>query len=786
MLVVCSTRPGLFETKPEWGKGKAGDKVSFYEINLSSLSHKNSQQLVAAILGKVQGLPKSLRDVIVERAEGNPFFIEELIKMLIEEQVILKDNEDWRVDLSHLAEVHIPSTLVEVLQTRLDSLTAEERVLLQRASVLGRVFWDDALSYMDKVQEDYMQISPRMDETFINLTAKEMVFSNQVSTFKDMREFSFIHALLRDVTYENLLKRLRRIYHGYAAEWLETTTEQSKRSGEYAALIAEHYERGNDREKARAWFLLAGNQAADTYANADGIQFLTHTLELWPEEDAAGKFPVLLKRARLYDALANRQAQKQDLETLQILAEKLEEQDPPEDQPRVSRRAKVFLQWWHLYNSMGDLSASAESCQQAIELAKAYGDQVTEAEGNLYLGATLWRQASFRAAQEILKKALGLARMTQSRSMEGDCLRNLGIVLQFMGDYLASRTHYEEALHIYHETGDEQGESRTLNSLGNLLVDQGLYREALSYYERSLELKRKIGNRRAEHITLINLGILANKLGNYLDAIGYLEKVEQFAIETGEREEEADALISLGSSYMHLGDFGKAQMNMESALNLAREIENQTSEYDALQSLAILARYQNKKDIAYQNSLDALALARELNLSTYQAYSLMNTADAMLNLGLFDDAMNNYHAAHELAQRNNDIRLGIDIRAGLAQASLAKGEPDRALGIIEEIFVYLGIEDQSRAEAPLYIGYSSLEGLYAPFQILLTCYRVLHANQNRRADPLLGAAYRLLLEQANHLPSELVKSNFLGMIPAHRELCMLYEQFIVEANGGPL
>ena len=242
-LVVCSTRPSLFETKPEWSKGKAGDKVVFTRINLSSLSHKNSQQLVEAILGKVQELPESLRDLIVERAEGNPFFIEELIKMLIEEQVILKDNEDWRVDLSHLAEVHIPSTLVEVLQARLDSLTAEERVFLQRASVLGRVFWDDALSYMDKVQEDHMQISPRMDETFINLTAKEMVFSNQVSTFKDMREFSFIHALLRDVTYENVLKRLRRIYHGYAAEWLETTTEQSKRSGEYAALIAEHYER---------------------------------------------------------------------------------------------------------------------------------------------------------------------------------------------------------------------------------------------------------------------------------------------------------------------------------------------------------------------------------------------------------------------------------------------------------------------------------------------------------------------------------------------------------------
>ena len=322
---------------------------------------------------------------------------------------------------------------------------------------------------MDKAQEDHVQISPRLIETLINLSAKEMVFSNKVSSFKDMREYSFIHALLRDVTYENVLKRLRRIYHGYTAEWLETITEQSKRSGEYAALIAEHYKHADDRDKARAWYLRAGNQAADTYANADSVRFLTHCLELWPEEDAAGKFGVLLKRVKLYDALANRQAQKQDLGELQSLAEKLEEQDVSEDRPRVSRRSQVFLQWYHFYDSMGDFGASAAASQQAIDLAQAYGDQVTEAEGYLCLGASLWRQSNFPAAQEVLNNALALARMTQSRNQEGDCLRNLGIVLQFMGDHLASRTHYEEALHIYHETGDEQGESRTLNSLGSCL-----------------------------------------------------------------------------------------------------------------------------------------------------------------------------------------------------------------------------------------------------------------------------------------------------------------------------
>jgi hypothetical protein len=132
-----------------------------------------------------------LRDLIVDRAEGNPFFIEELIKMLIEEQVILKEGERWYVDPSHLARLRIPPSLVEVLQARLDSLSPEERVLLQRASVLGRVFWDDALRYRDKGQADQLQISPQLDAILKNLNAKEMVFSRQASIFENTQEYYF-------------------------------------------------------------------------------------------------------------------------------------------------------------------------------------------------------------------------------------------------------------------------------------------------------------------------------------------------------------------------------------------------------------------------------------------------------------------------------------------------------------------------------------------------------------------------------------------------------------------
>jgi tetratricopeptide (TPR) repeat protein len=625
-----------------------------------------------------------------------------------------------------------------------------------------------------------------MAEILSNLTTKEMVFIHPASTFEDTREFYFIHALLRDVTYDNVLKRLRKIYHGYAAAWLETITENSRRSAEYAALIAEHYDRANNQEKARVWYQRAGEQAAETNANTEAIRCLTRCLELWPEEDLAGKFDVTVRRARLFDMLANRQAQKQDLETLQILAEMLEKQKKTADQPKASRRAQVFLQWWHFYDSMAEMSASTAAVQQAIDLAQAYGDQESEAAGYLYLGASLWRRFDFEAAKEKLTKALDLARATQSRTLEGDCLRNLGIVLQYQGNFLESRTYYEQAMHIYHETGSERGESMALNSLGSLITEQGFYREALPYYERALELKRKIGHRRAEHITLLNLGFLADKLGNYDDALRYLEQVLRFTAETGDREVEADALNGLGSVALHMGDLPKAKTWLERALDLAHEVGEKSIQCSALQSMALLSHYVSNDQAAYQYSQDALTLAQELNQPDQQANSLLYAAHALLNLDKVEEAGKNYSEALELAKQSKDNHQVIEIQAGLAMTYLAQNHPTQALEAVEEILDQVAVEDLVSPEGALRIRYTRLEGLNEPFRVLLTCYRVLQALNDRRAELILGAAYQLLREQTDRLPAGPAQTNYLEAIPVHRELRRIYEQLNASSDDGSL
>jgi class 3 adenylate cyclase/tetratricopeptide (TPR) repeat protein len=771
VLVLCTARPTFFERNPGWGEQRFDHEPAFTLVPLSPLSQTESHRLLEEILQKAEGVPASLTSLVISRAEGNPFFMEEVIQMLIEQGVILKGGERWRIDLSQLAEVRIPSTLMEVLQARFDSLNVEEQVLLQRASVLGRIFWDGALGFMEQGKEDQVQLSPRMMDILLSLSAKELVYAHKVSTFENTHEYQFKHAVLRDVTYDSALKRLRRIYHAYAAAWLVTVAEQSHRSDEFAAMIAEHFERAADREKACTWYRRAGIRAADSYANAEAIRCLTRYLDITNKDDVTGRFDVLMRRVKLYDLVANRQAQKQDLEELQVVAEELDAQDLMEGRTVVSRRAMVFLQWWFFYDATGELQASISAAQQATDLSISSGDKENEAQGRLYLGAAFWKQSNYKIAGEHLQRALELARMLNSPKLEADCLRNLGIVAQYQGDFSEAQASYEDALRIYHASGNERGESMVLNSLGSLLIDQGLYRDARAYFEQSLALKRKIGHRRSEHITLHNLGTAADMLGNFSEALDYLEQVQRFVAEMGDRDGEADALLSLAKITFHLGDNRRTEVCLAQALSIDREIGSKFGESEVLAFQAHLAHRLGDHQAAFQLSQGSLALAQELNLSTLQADDLAIAGDALLGWGKAEQAIESYQKALELAGPGKSTRQAyMEIQAGLARAYLVLNNLEKALTIVEEILAGLAGSSHAQASALIELSFLSLEGMNEPFRVLLTCFQVLKALKNPRAGPLLAAASRFLREQAGRLATEPLRRSFLENVPANREI----------------
>jgi predicted ATPase len=183
LLVVCLARPLLFERRPSWGEGQQNHT----RINLKPLSRRASRALVGEILQRAEGVPHQLRDLIVEGAEGNPFYVEELVRMLIEDGVIVVGEDHWSVELERLAEVRVPPTLTGVLQARLDSLPLEEKTVLQRASVVGRLFWDAAVVELASDEAEAAQAHKLLNDA----RDRELIFRRERSVFEATDEYIF-------------------------------------------------------------------------------------------------------------------------------------------------------------------------------------------------------------------------------------------------------------------------------------------------------------------------------------------------------------------------------------------------------------------------------------------------------------------------------------------------------------------------------------------------------------------------------------------------------------------
>ena len=309
LMVICLTRPALYEKRPGWGEGRA----AYNRVELRALSRRQSRALVEELLQKVDRIPDQLRDLVVEGAEGNPFYVEELIKMLIDDDIIQDTGEGWRIELGRLAETRVPPTLAGVIQARLDSLPAKEREVLQRASVVGRLFWDMALTELaaDKTAKiNIDDLLPLLE----SIRGRELVFRREQSTFAETSEYIFKHALLRDVTYETVLIKLRKVYHEQVALWLEHVA--GERLGEYLGLIASHYELAGNLAKAEEYQLRIGDRARMAYAHHEAIDAYKRALSIQKEQGKLGNAARTLMKLGLvfhtaFDYTRSRQAYEQ-------------------------------------------------------------------------------------------------------------------------------------------------------------------------------------------------------------------------------------------------------------------------------------------------------------------------------------------------------------------------------------------------------------------------------------------------------------------------------------------
>jgi class 3 adenylate cyclase/tetratricopeptide (TPR) repeat protein len=483
VLILCLSRPDLLETRSDWAS--VGPVIT-----LEPLGPGESERLVASLLGEAGG-PEDVQRQILESAGGNPLFIEEMLRMLVDDGLLAREDGRWTVrgDLSHIG---APDTVQAVIAARLDRLDEAERDTLQRASVVGEVFWWGAVA-------DLFGNDPATDvgRSLQALVRKELIRPDP-SAFTGEDAFRFGHLLIRDVAYESLPKKVRADLHARFASWVERRA--GERVVEQEEIIGYHAERayryleelGPVDERGTA---LAG-QAARRLASAGlrsldrgdmpaAANLVSRAVALLPAHDP--------QRLELLQPLGGALAEAGRLDEAEAVFDEAVEGGRAVGDERIELRAGIRRQYVRLLMfSTATHGEAIEVAQRAIATFERLEEDEGMAEALLLLGIVRqWAGASHQALH-LLERAVEHARRAGERRLEVDARRWMGLALAEGPTPAADAIDRVRELLRGHED-DPKLRCNVLRYLASMEAIGGHLSEARSLLAEGTDLARELG-----------------------------------------------------------------------------------------------------------------------------------------------------------------------------------------------------------------------------------------------------------------------------------------------------
>ncbi len=569
MLVLAFTRPTLFERRADWVSTDGFNS----RIDLKPLDDTHSVALANELLKKLPQVPSALRQLLTASAEGNPFYMEELTKMLID-QGALRTGDVWSVDAQRLQVTSVPLTLTSVLQARLDSLPGRERRALQQASIIGAVFWDQALVAVDA----------QAAERLAALVQRELTLPRTGTELHGMREYAFHHQLLHQVTYDTVLKQQRREGHARVGRWLAALAEHgSLRAGDCLGRAAQHFERAGDGPTACEYYARAATHAAGRYAHDAVLRYVGRAIELMGVDASPDarlmRWRLLDVRERTLDLQGRRLEQRTDVEALEALADALDDD---------SRRAEAAWRRCDMALRTANFPAMESAARRAQALAERVGAVALQLRAQQRLAVALFMLGDAAAGRAMAESTLAAARALGLRSVEALALNALAAIANEQEDWMDGLDKFQQKLQVERDLGNARSTSTTLVNMGALWLELGQNAQARGHLEEGLQLVRAVGDRATECYPLLSLAVLALREGDAASALAHAQSALDIAVAMHDPLIEANALCRLGDAEVLLGRLDAAEAAFLRAHTTASTLKH-ARQYDAAAGLARVA-----------------------------------------------------------------------------------------------------------------------------------------------------------------------------------------------------
>jgi class 3 adenylate cyclase/tetratricopeptide (TPR) repeat protein len=625
----------LVNYRPEYQHGW-GSKTYYTQLRLDPLPPASADEFLQALLGDNPSLAP-LKQLLIARTEGNPFFLEESVRTLVEIGVLVGEPRAYRL-ARPLEGLQVPATVQAVLAARIDRLPPEEKRLLQTAAVIGTEVSLPLLQAIVDVPD------AALHRGLEHLQAAEFLYETRL--FPEP-EYTFKHALTHEVAYGSLLLERRRVLHARLVEAIEALAPE--RVAEQVERLAHHALRGEVWDKAVAYCQQAGARAFDRAAFHEAVASYEQALQVLahlPEDgDTRGlALDLRLALGRPLNSLGEYGRRLVLLGEAEALARALDDR---------ARLGRVLASVAVVLRQTGDPDGAMAAGRQALDLAAELGDSALQVQASLSLGQVYYAIGDFGRAAELLRRnveAADRASGTPSTDVRIQSRAWLARTLSEIGTFAEGRRHGEEALRLATLEGRGQTPIVAHGCLGELYLAKGDLEHAIRVCDQGLALCRASGHRLWLRPIAGGLGYAYALQGRLVEGRALLEEASSESIRTGGLRGLASLVAWLSEVCRLMGRGEEAWQHARQALDLARQHKERANEALALHQLGVVQAHADPPDTApaearYQQ---ALALAEELGMRPLQAH-------CHRGLGML------YGTLDQQEQARNEISIAIDL-----------------------------------------------------------------------------------------------------------------------------